>query len=1246
MKKTKFLFILIFMIFLLTVNIMKSEEETKKNKYIDQKITKKFEEGERNVRVIISMDKEKLNKKNRGIKLFSEQEKDIKNIKKNISKKKIKHTLSKSSFSADLNEKEIQELAEKGYKIEYDWPVKAYLQDSTNQINASSAWNLKNSGINLTGEGQTVCVIDTGVNFAHSDLQGKNLTCNIDCFNKTCVENCSVLDDNGHGTHVSGIVSANGGIKGVAFESNLIGVKVMGSGGEGVVSDVLAGMQWCLDNATKYNISVISMSFGCNETETGYESYCDSEVDTGCRRVELTDKINTAIRNNISVVAATGNDDWTDAVAAPACIKNATAVGSIRKDDSTFDYNRWNLSMLIAPGYAINSTVGCCGDSNYDLKYGTSMATPHVSGAIAIIRQYLQLENINKNPLEIYSLLNDTGKRIYDSGSENNYTRIDIYTAINYFEGLQGPDVVLNEPIENYNSSNRTITFNCSASDDRNLINVSLYLNEILNETNSSGINNTDYVFTKTLSEGNWNWSCEAYDNSSQSTTAETRYLKVDSSAPIFTTIPGNETINYKEEWQGVDFDATDSLSNIDNWFIDDEINFTINSTGYLNNNTKLKIGNYTINVSVNDSLGNTNSTMYNLEVDKGIGMINLLLNGTDGDINFVYRNQINVSAYSSTSQEIELYQNQTEEITNENNIFKNISVGYYNYTAIALENENYTKAVETHFLRVLKNNASCSVNFNITSPQDYGNSFRVWHNCTSTATLYKNDYEIQNNSNYTLGVGNWNFTVLREDNENYTYIRDEKIFVINKTIPVANLLNNTALERSYNGEATIINFTETNSGDSDVNYTLYKDSDTGYLDIGTSDSEARVGYYNYFVGSTEGENYSAVTSLDNLSLNISKAQGEIHAYINNTRENASLELGRSYWINASLVNGVFGVINLSLNGTELNSSDSLNITYDYLFDLSGRINLTATYSGNENYTSDAEIWNININDTLAPTLTYSCTPNLVTQGETITCSCNGSDSGSGFNQSSLSYESNPSSSETGTFQVTCNGKDNTGNSNVKVEYYEVQSDTTTSSSSSSSSGGGGGSYTTIIKDETQDENKEINYTKTYSIDDKDFSEIKKIKSSNFSGGGLKEKERIKLKLKGSIYYIGIIEIENSSVLIAIQKGLIGKSVNSKFLEGQAPKIDLDKDHIPDISIKLNKINRSFVDMDIKYINSKNEAVINDNFEKDFKKNEDLKNILIRNIKSIWFVSLVVVIFTMIIVTNKIILIKKKKKIS
>ncbi|MCX8159203.1 MAG: S8 family serine peptidase, partial [Candidatus Pacearchaeota archaeon] len=255
-----------------------------------------------------------------------------------------------------------------------------------------------------------------------------------------------------------------------------------------------------------------SMSLGvdCDSyPEYCHSTYCDSED------VSTTNAINAAIAKNISVVIATGNDGKTNVISEPACIKNATRVGSTTKSDEISGFsNRWALEMLFAPGSSITST--CIGGGLCSMS-GTSMATPHVAGAIAIINQYLKSNEKSKTPQEIETALNITGKIVYDSNSGRNYSRINVYNAIISFDSDK-PVVNLINPINNYfdTKSEINLTFRCNAS-DLALKNLTFYLwnsSTIYNQTfrEINGSYNLFEINITNISEGEYLWNCEYYD--------------------------------------------------------------------------------------------------------------------------------------------------------------------------------------------------------------------------------------------------------------------------------------------------------------------------------------------------------------------------------------------------------------------------------------------------------------------------------------------------------------------------------------------------------------------------------------------------------------------------------------------------------------------------------------------------------------------------------------------------------------
>jgi hypothetical protein len=483
----------------------------KESERIDSNVLNILDSGQEKIKVIVKL----------------KEGEDFQEIKEEDIKNKIKHKFVYSnSFSAELTRGEIELLQKKENieRIYYDYPIKAFIQNTTGIVNASITWNLKENNLNLTGIGETVCIIDTGINYSHVDLgeclgEGCRVLGGYDFVN----DDEDPVDDHGHGTHCAGIVGASGGLKGMATEVNFIAIKVLNASGSGSSSDLDAGIEWCVNNASIFNISVISISLGGGL----YTEYCDDDFPS------TTAAINAAIAKNISVVVATGNDGYYNAISAPACIENSTRVTSTNKSDNSISSfaNTWNdtsFLILAAPGGSSSGTSSCsptsspsnwiCStwrDGGYLAASGTSMATPHVSGAIAIMKQYLRLTERTKTPNQIEEVLNNTGKLIYDSYANMNFSRIDVYSSILSLDEY-APIITLISPTNTTRTIEKNITFACNAT-DLSLKNITFYLwnsTSLVNETSydtSGGFYELEINVTN-LEFGDYYWNCFSCD--------------------------------------------------------------------------------------------------------------------------------------------------------------------------------------------------------------------------------------------------------------------------------------------------------------------------------------------------------------------------------------------------------------------------------------------------------------------------------------------------------------------------------------------------------------------------------------------------------------------------------------------------------------------------------------------------------------------------------------------------------------
>ncbi|WP_329124828.1 S8 family peptidase [Streptomyces sp. NBC_01353] len=263
-------------------------------------------------------------------------------------------------------------------KLWLDAKVKASLDRSVAMTGAPEAWRK-----GLDGKGVKVAVLDTGYDPAHPDLKNK----------VTAEQNFtwdeSVADRNGHGTHVASTVAGSGAAsqgryKGVAPGADLLVGKVLDGGGSGYISWILEGMEW----AAAQHADIVSMSLGSSLPSDGSDPLSQA--------VETL----SADGGPLFVVAA-GNDGAPRTIGAPAAAPSALTVGSVTKEGAMSSFSSRGPAVadggvkpeITAPGSAITAARAAgtlddaAGSEFYATISGTSMATPHVSGAAAILKQ-------------------------------------------------------------------------------------------------------------------------------------------------------------------------------------------------------------------------------------------------------------------------------------------------------------------------------------------------------------------------------------------------------------------------------------------------------------------------------------------------------------------------------------------------------------------------------------------------------------------------------------------------------------------------------------------------------------------------------------------------------------------------------------------------------------------------------------------------------------------------------------------
>jgi len=286
------------------------------------------------------------------------------------------------------------------YYNSYQWGL--------SKIDCIDAWDIVKASWNIT-----VAVIDTGVDYRHPDLSQ-----NVDWLNgyNFIYPGMPPMDNNGHGTHVAGIISAmtnNGtGIAGVSWGARILPVKILDEYGMGSTESISEGVPYAVENGAK----IINLSVGGEE-------------------LSLTEKtvINDAYDRGAIIVAAAGNfasdnDNSNDYVMFPAALDTVIAVGAATYNGSRANFSNFGTELdFLAPGVGIWSVVpssnpgGILNDDDdlwspigYASSDGTSMAAPFVSGVIALM--------LTKEPLltfsEIYEKLAVTATDISPAGRD------------------------------------------------------------------------------------------------------------------------------------------------------------------------------------------------------------------------------------------------------------------------------------------------------------------------------------------------------------------------------------------------------------------------------------------------------------------------------------------------------------------------------------------------------------------------------------------------------------------------------------------------------------------------------------------------------------------------------------------------------------------------------------------------------------------------------------------------------------
>ncbi len=333
-----------------------------------------------------------------------------------------------------------------------DVPLESHMREA----HLATGWNQVQQQFGLSGTGQTVAVIDSGVAWDHVSLGGGYGPGYRVVGGWDFAENDALPYDDGpagfHGTHVSGIIGSDDSVhRGVAPDVDLVALRVFNDVGQGQLAWVEQALNWVHDNRHTFEnpITTVNLSLGTTWN-----------ADTIPNWAMLEDEFQKLANEGFVVVASAGNSFQqyqVPGLSYPAASPYVLPVASVGDDGSLSDFSQRNGRVIAAPGEQINSTVpdyvyGRDGILNdFSIASGTSMAAPYVAGASVLVRQAMEMVGLTTiNLATIGDHLRATADSIYDAATGATYDRLNLANAI---EALIPDDNV-------GNSSSNAATFN------------------------------------------------------------------------------------------------------------------------------------------------------------------------------------------------------------------------------------------------------------------------------------------------------------------------------------------------------------------------------------------------------------------------------------------------------------------------------------------------------------------------------------------------------------------------------------------------------------------------------------------------------------------------------------------------------------------------------------------------------------------------------------------------------------------
>ena len=347
-------------------------------------------------------------------------------------------------------------------------------------------------------------------------------------------------------------------------------------------------------------------------------------------------------------------------------------------------------------------------------------------------------------------------------------------------------------------------------------------------------------------------------------------FIGADEIPPYFTTIPANTTINYTQGF-GVDFDAEDETE-FDSYAINWTTLFQINQSGWLENSTvNIAVGIYLINVTINDTMNNLNSTIYKVTVNKATPTGSLTNTDTWTE---PYLEEVTIGLSESNVGDGDVDYNVSRDgVDKGTGETVTLGVGTYDYVLNTTGGANWTAnaSMDAETLTVEKIAPIGSLTG--ASPITYGTVGDVEGTESNTGDggcdykLYRDGVEVSNPDTTVLGVAVYNYVYNTTGCANYTANASMDTFAltVNKAVPEGSLTSDLSWTINETQEV-VIGLSESNTGDGDVTYKVYRDG----VDKGTGETwSPAFGTYDYVLNTTGGANWTSNSSMDTQTLTV-----------------------------------------------------------------------------------------------------------------------------------------------------------------------------------------------------------------------------------------------------------------------------------------------------------------------------------------------------------------------------------------